>query len=123
MGEGLPPLVMSGAGNSHQLREELLDSVSVHRLPGDEASDVSFEGFPDPQMCPEALIVSCQQHPLTFWRQLLGVMSSMSSLVPSSRLRMRSLQLRMNATGRSLVDTAVISWDDSFLEDLRWWSV
>ena len=67
--------------------------------------------------------VSCQQHPLTFWRQLLGVMSSMSSPVPGSRLRMRFLQLRLNAAGRSLVDTAVVSWDDSCLEDLQWWSV
>ena len=50
-------------------------------------------------------------------------MSSMSSLIPGSRLRMRSLQLRLNAAGPSLVDTAVVSWDDSCLEDLRWWSV
>ena len=49
-------MVMSGAGDPHQYREELLDPVPVHRLPRDEASDVSFEGFPDPQMCPEALI-------------------------------------------------------------------
>ena len=55
-GEGLPPLVMSRAGNPHQHCKEFLDSVSVHRLPGDEASDVSIEDFPDPQACPEALI-------------------------------------------------------------------
>ena len=66
--------------------------------------------------------IFCRQH-LPFWRQLLGVMSSMSSLVPGSRLRMRSLQLRLYAAGRSLVDTAVVSWDDSCLKDLGWWSV
>ena len=47
---------MSGAGNLHQHREELLDSVSVHQLPWDEVSDVSFEGFPGPQTCPEVVI-------------------------------------------------------------------
>ena len=65
--------------------------------------------------------VSCPQQPLTLWRQLLGVMSSMSSIVPGSRLRMRSLQMRLNTTGRLFPDSTSVSWDDSCL-DLRWWS-
>ena len=56
-------------------------------------------------------------------RQLLGVMSSLSSIVPGSRLLMRSLQLRLNTAGRLLKDSAIVSWDDSCLGDLRWWSV
>ena len=32
------------------------DAFPVDRLSGDEASDVSFEGFPDPQTCPEAIL-------------------------------------------------------------------
>ena len=55
-GEGLNPFVMSGAGDSRQSSEKLLDSISINRLSGDETSDVSFEGFPDPQTCPEALL-------------------------------------------------------------------
>ena len=66
--------------------------------------------------------VSCRQHPLPVWCQLLGVMSSLSSIVPGSRLWMRSLQLRLNAAGRLLPNSAAVSWDDSCLEDLRWWS-
>ena len=66
--------------------------------------------------------VSCSQQPLSLWRQLLDVMSSLSSIVPGSQLRMHSLQLRLNTAGRLLPDSASVSWDDSCLEDLRWWS-
>ena len=60
--------------------------------------------------------------PLALWRQLLGVMSSLASIVPGSRLRMRFLQLRLNSAGRLLPDSDSFSWDASCLEDLRWWS-
>ena len=48
-------MALSGAWSSHQSGKELFDSDSVFGLPRDEASDASFEGFPD-QACPEALI-------------------------------------------------------------------
>ena len=67
--------------------------------------------------------VSCRQQPLLLWWQLAGVMSSLSSIVPGSRLLMRSLQLRLNAAGRLLSDSASVGWDDSCLADLQWWSV
>ena len=44
--------------------------------------------------------VSCRQQPLLLWRQLFGVMSSLSSIVPGSRLWMRSLQLRRSPPSR-----------------------
>ena len=50
-------------------------------------------------------------------------MSSLSSIVPGSRLRMRSLQLRLNSASRLLQDSDSVSWDASCLEDLRWWTV
>ena len=55
-GEQLPPLVVSGAQHSSQPGQELSDSFTDPGLSGDEASDASFEGFPDPQTCPEAVI-------------------------------------------------------------------
>ena len=61
-------------------------------------------------------------HPVSVWRSLLGMMSSMSAIVPGSRLRMRSLQLRLNAAGPLLLDGDLVSWDDGCLRDLRWWS-
>ena len=60
--------------------------------------------------------------PVSVWRSLLGMMSSMSAIVPGLRLRMRSLQLRLNAAGRLLLDSQLVSWDDTCLRDLRWWS-
>ena len=65
---------------------------------------------------------SCHLQPLALWRQLLGVMSSLASIVPGSRLRMWSLQLRLNSVGRLLPDSNSVAWDSSCLEDLWWWS-
>ena len=67
--------------------------------------------------------VSSRQQPLSIWWSLLGVMSSMSALVPRAWLRMRSLQLRLNVAGALTSEDALISWDDSCLLDLRWRSV
>ena len=66
--------------------------------------------------------LSDRLHPVSVWRSLLGMMSSMSAIVPGSRLRMRSLQLRLNAAGHHLLDDHLVSWDDGCLRDLRWWS-
>ena len=84
--------------------------------------------FPTPKrvLKPSSMLlkfVSCRQQPLLHWRQLLAVMSSLSSIVPGPHLRMRSLQLRLNAAGRLLPDSALVDWDDSCLADLQWWSV
>ena len=65
--------------------------------------------------------MSDRLHPVSVWRTL-GIMSSMSAIVPGSRLRMRSLQLCLNAAGPLLVDGDLVSWDDGCLRDLRWWS-
>ena len=46
-------------------------------------------------------------------------MSSLSTIVPGSHLRMRSLQLRLNSL---LPDSSSVSWDESCCADLRWWS-
>ena len=61
-------------------------------------------------------------HPVSVWRSLLGMMSSSSAIVPGSRLRMRSLQFRLNAAGPLLLDGDLVSWDGGCLRDLRWWS-
>ena len=65
---------------------------------------------------------SDRQHPVSVWRRLLGVMSSMSAMILGSCLRMRSLQLSLNASGPFLLEEDLVSWDDCCLPDLRWWS-
>ena len=65
---------------------------------------------------------SSRQQPLALWSSLLGVMSSLSLIVSGPRLRMRSLQLRLQVAGPLPSEDELISWDDSCLQDLRWWS-
>ena len=55
-GEGLSPLAWPGVRCPGQPGKELSDSNSDLGLHGDAASDDFFEGFPDPQTCPEARI-------------------------------------------------------------------
>ena len=59
---------------------------------------------------------------VSIWRQLLGIMSSVSALVPSSRLRMRVLQIRLNVAGRLRPDDFQMEWDSDCRPDLLWWS-
>ena len=65
---------------------------------------------------------SSRSQSLTLRRSLLGVMSSLIPLIPGARLRMRSLQLRLNVVGPQPSDLTQISWDDSCHRDLLWWS-
>ena len=58
---------------------------------------------------------SSRLQPRTLWLSLLGIMSSLSSVVPGSRLRMRSLQHCMLVAGPQLREYELISWDDSCL--------
>ena len=66
---------------------------------------------------------SSRPQPRRLWLSLLGVMSSLSNVVPGSRLRMCTLQHRLQVAGSGLRDDDLVSWDDSCLPDLRWWSV
>ena len=66
--------------------------------------------------------LSTWSHPVSVWRQLLGIMSSMSALVPDSRLRMRALQIRLNVAGRLQLDDFLVEWDSDCHPDLLWWS-
>ena len=60
--------------------------------------------------------------PASVWRSLLGRMSSLSRLVPGSRLRMRSLQFRLARLWDFQDESLPIPWDLSCLADLQWWS-
>ena len=66
--------------------------------------------------------LSTRSHPVSVWRQLLGIMSSMSALVPGSCLRIRSLQIPLNVGGRLQQDDFLVEWDSACHKDLLWWS-
>ena len=80
--EGPSAVVMSGAGNSFQPSEELLDSHAVHRLSRDEDSDFSFEGFPDSQTGSE-VVLSCTRLPVLSTSPSVSVASAARSDVIS----------------------------------------
>ena len=87
-----------------------------------------LRAFPTPARVAKVLSLveefsSSREQPLSLWRSFLGVMSSLSTLIPCSRLRMRVLQHRLLVAGPQSSAIVLISWDDSCLQDLRWWSV
>ena len=55
-GEGFSAMALSATWDSDQHSQELTDSDSIDRLFRDEDTDFSFEGFPDPQADPEAVL-------------------------------------------------------------------
>ena len=65
---------------------------------------------------------SSRVQPLSLLRSLLGVISSLSTLIPGSRLRMHALQHRLQVLRLQALPAELVSWDDSCWRDLRWWS-
>ena len=65
---------------------------------------------------------SSHMQPLSLWHSVLGVMCSLTTLIPGSRFRMWSLQRRLLVCHPVDSPTASVSWDDSCRKDLQWWS-
>ena len=60
--------------------------------------------------------------PASVWLSLLGMLSSMSHLVPGGWLRMRSLQLCLHQSWDWVDQSTQIPWSPDCLRDLRWCS-
>ena len=119
-------MALQGTMGSIEPFQEFSHTDSDLRLSRHDSSVNTFEGFPDSDLDPEGALSRRRvllEQPLSLWRSLLGVMSSMSTLIPGSHLRMQSLQLRFNVAGPQASEDALISWDDSCHLDLQWWSV
>ena len=104
-----------------------LDPSQTSTYLGMVIETVTFQAFPTSERLAklESLVtafLSCRDQPVAAWQSLLGVMSSLSLLVPNSRLRMRALQLRLNACWDHVLEGVVVSWTDDCLPDLLWWS-
>ena len=65
--------------------------------------------------------LSSRRQPISSWRIWLGGHSSLTQLVPGSRLRMWSLQLTLHRSWYQVDDTVLIQWDDLCYQDLCWW--
>ena len=63
----------------------------------------------------------CADPPASTWLSLLGMLSSLSHLVPGGRLWVRSLQLCLHQLWDRRDQSARIPWSQDCLRDLRWW--
>ena len=59
--------------------------------------------------------------PASLWQSILGMLSSLSHLVPGGRLPMRSLQICLHRSWDRLDPSAPVPWSLDCLRDLRWW--
>ena len=126
-GEGFSPVALLGVQCPGQPGEELSDSHSDLDYLGMRLQTLPLRVFPTPKHVLKLAsllsdFTSCHLQPQALWRELLGIMSSLTSIMLGSRLRMRSLQLRLNSAGRRLPDSESLTWDSSCFEDLRRWS-
>ena len=75
-------------------------------------------GQPPANFCaPPRLLPACA----SVWQSLLGMLSSLSHLVPGGRLQMRSLQICLHRSWDRLDPSAPVVWSPDCLRDLRWW--
>ena len=65
--------------------------------------------------------LSCADPPASTWLSLLGILSSLSHLVPGGRLRVRSLQLCLHQAWDRVDQSVRIPWTPVCLRDLQWW--
>ena len=87
---------------------------------------VSFRASPSQQRVEKLLSIreeflSSRLQPASSWQVLLGVLSSLSHLIPGGRFSMRSLQLTLHRCWDRANDSTLIVWDNRYLQDLSWW--
>ena len=93
---------------------------------GTVLDSVSFRASPSQQRVEKLLSIreeflSSRLQPASSWQVLLGVLSSLSHLIPGGRLSMRSLQLTLHCCWDRANDSTLIPWDNRCLQDLSWW--
>ena len=91
----------------------LLDSVSFRASPAQKRVE-KLLSIGD-------VFLSCEEQPVSSWLELLGVLLSMSQLVPGGRLRRRSLQLVLRRAWDHCDQSVLVSWTPEIRLDLEWW--
>ena len=91
----------------------LLDFVSFRASPAQKRVD-KLLSISD-------VFLSCENQPARSWLELLGVLSSMTRLIPGRRLRMRSFQFVLYHAWDLLDPKALVRWSPENRQDLLWW--
>ena len=113
-------MALPGSWCPGQPGKEFVDSDSVLGLPGDAASDSSFEGFPDPKACPEAQFSARRVHLLSAAAAAFVAPASGGDVLPGfHRARVPSPNAlsptSVEFASRMLADSDSVAWDSSCL--------
>ena len=84
----------------------LLDSISFRASPAQKRGDV---------------FLSSVEQPAKSWLELLGVLSSLTQLIPGGRLRMLSFQFLLHRHWDWRDPDALVRWSPEIEQDLLWW--
>ena len=106
-------------------KSHLVPSQVVQYL-GVVVDSQSFRASPSPERVTRLRsttdeFLSCTDPPASTWLSLLGILSSLSHLVPGGHLRVRSLQLCLHQTWDRVDQSVRIPWAPVCLRDLQWW--
>ena len=91
----------------------LLDSVSFRASPAQKCVD-KLLSIGD-------MFLSSVEQPAKSWLELLGVLSSLTLLIPGGRLRMRSFQFVLHRYWDRVDRDALVRWSPEIEQDLLWW--
>ena len=86
----------------------------------------SFQASPSPERVARLrstadAFLSCTDPPASTWLSLLGMLSSLSHLVPGGCLRVRSLHHCLHRFWDRRDQSVRVPWSPDCLRDLRWW--
>ena len=106
-------------------KSHLIPSQVVQYL-GVVIDSQSFRASPSPDRVARLrstadAFLSCADPPASTWLSLLGMLSSLSHLVPGGRLRVRSLQHCLHRSWDRGDQSVRIPWSPDCLRDLQWW--
>ena len=103
-----------------------LEPCQVFQYLGVVIDTLSFRASPSPDRVARLLstageFLSSADPPASTWLSLLGMLSSLSHLVPGGRLRVRSLQICLHWSWDRVDQSTRIPWSQDCLRDLKWW--
>ena len=106
-------------------KSHLVPSQVVQYL-GVVVDSQSFRASPSPERVARLRSTAdefffCADPPASTWLSLLGILSSLSHLVPGGCLRVRSLQLCLHQAWDRVDQLVRIPWTPVCLRDLQWW--
>ena len=91
----------------------LLDSVSFRAYPAQKRFNKLLSIG--------SLFLSCVDQPAKSWLELMGMLSSLTLLIPGVRLQMRSFQFALHRAWDRLDPDAFVWWSSEIRQDLLWW--